>query len=210
MLLYLRKEFSWDEQQFGQFIAVFGFLGLFTQYVAVPYLTENRGWSDTKLGMTEPEHKTCRTKPYTNFEPQKQLIADSVEHVEFHWFRWTPNVFFSRVRGSGDGDYRGVYDGLCQGGLDPVPKRVGRLPQSLLHNLRQGQHHQARLTLRDRGHVCRGGSISGQCWPHTSRSQKHLQFSCWQFFSDPSHTAYEMAFSIRVQLTVGTQLDQQG
>ena len=50
MLLYLRKEFSWDEQEFGQFIAVFGFMGLFTQYVAVPYLTENRGWSDTKLG----------------------------------------------------------------------------------------------------------------------------------------------------------------
>ena len=50
MYLYLRKEFSWDESTFGRFIALFGVVGLFTQYVAVPFLTETCGLHDTTLG----------------------------------------------------------------------------------------------------------------------------------------------------------------
>ena len=49
MYLYFRKEYGWDESKFGQFIAVFGVVGLFTQYVAVPFFTETVGLHDTTL-----------------------------------------------------------------------------------------------------------------------------------------------------------------
>ena len=45
------KELSWDEETFGKFVALFGFVGLFTQYVAVPFLSENCGLHDTTLGI---------------------------------------------------------------------------------------------------------------------------------------------------------------
>ncbi len=44
-----RKQFSWNEETFGKYVALFGIVGLFTQYVAVPFLTE-RGYHDTTLG----------------------------------------------------------------------------------------------------------------------------------------------------------------
>lgn len=51
MYLFLRKELGYDEKAFGMFIAVFGFVGLFTQYVAVPFLTEDCNLHDTTLGL---------------------------------------------------------------------------------------------------------------------------------------------------------------
>ena len=51
LYLFLRKEFSWNEVVFGRYIAFFGFLGLFTQYVVVPFCTEDVGLSDTTLGI---------------------------------------------------------------------------------------------------------------------------------------------------------------
>ena len=50
MFLFLRKEFSWNESTFGLYVACFGVLGLFTQYVAVPFMTENLGMRDSTLG----------------------------------------------------------------------------------------------------------------------------------------------------------------
>ncbi len=42
MYLFLRKEFKWDEKVMAKFMAFFGSLGLITQYLIVPFLTENK------------------------------------------------------------------------------------------------------------------------------------------------------------------------
>ena len=43
MYLFLRKRFQWDAALFGRFLAVLGVLGVLTQYIAVPILTERLG-----------------------------------------------------------------------------------------------------------------------------------------------------------------------
>ena len=43
MYLFLRKRFQWDAALFGRFLAVLGILGVLTQYIAVPILTECLG-----------------------------------------------------------------------------------------------------------------------------------------------------------------------
>ena len=43
MYLFLRKRFQWDAALFGRFLAVLGILGVLTQYIAVPILTERLG-----------------------------------------------------------------------------------------------------------------------------------------------------------------------
>ena len=40
---FLRKQFQWDASVFGRFLALLGVLGILTQYVAVPVLTERMG-----------------------------------------------------------------------------------------------------------------------------------------------------------------------
>ena len=45
------KELSWSEQEFGQFMGIFGFIGIFTQYVAVPFFVEVVGLHDTTIGI---------------------------------------------------------------------------------------------------------------------------------------------------------------
>ena len=39
----MRKQFQWDASLFGRFLAFLGILGVLTQYVAVPILTECLG-----------------------------------------------------------------------------------------------------------------------------------------------------------------------
>ncbi|XP_059079165.1 lysosomal proton-coupled steroid conjugate and bile acid symporter SLC46A3-like [Tigriopus californicus] len=51
MFLFLRKELGYSEKDFGLYIAVFGFVGLFTQYVAVPFFTEDCKFHDTTLAI---------------------------------------------------------------------------------------------------------------------------------------------------------------
>ena len=43
MYLFMRKQFQWDASLFGRFLAFLGILGVLTQYVAVPILTECLG-----------------------------------------------------------------------------------------------------------------------------------------------------------------------
>ena len=49
MYLFLRKQFQWDASVFGRFLAYLGVLGLLTQYVAVPILTERVGMRDSTI-----------------------------------------------------------------------------------------------------------------------------------------------------------------
>ena len=45
------KELSWNEEKFGMFMGIFGFIGIFTQYVAVPFFVEVVGLHDTTIGI---------------------------------------------------------------------------------------------------------------------------------------------------------------
>ncbi len=49
--LFMRKEFKWTESTFGQYMAVFGIVGLFTQYCAIPFLKETIKLHDTTIGI---------------------------------------------------------------------------------------------------------------------------------------------------------------
>ncbi|XP_023336366.1 proton-coupled folate transporter isoform X2 [Eurytemora carolleeae] len=49
--LYFRRKFSWDMNKFGMYIGLFGFVGMFAQFVAVPFLTEKVKLHDTTIGV---------------------------------------------------------------------------------------------------------------------------------------------------------------
>lgn len=51
MFLFFRKQFQWEQKTFATFLALFGLVGLFTQYVAVPFLSENLKLHDTTIGI---------------------------------------------------------------------------------------------------------------------------------------------------------------
>jgi hypothetical protein len=42
MYLFLRKEFQWNTSSMAKYMAVFGVIGCITQYMIVPFLTENK------------------------------------------------------------------------------------------------------------------------------------------------------------------------
>jgi len=49
--LYFRRKFSWDHSKFGGYIAVFGIVGIFAQFVVIPFLSGRMGLHDTTLGV---------------------------------------------------------------------------------------------------------------------------------------------------------------
>eukprot|EP00092_Neocalanus_flemingeri_P017937 GFUD01019410.1.p1 GENE.GFUD01019410.1~~GFUD01019410.1.p1 ORF type:complete len:522 (+),score=101.91 GFUD01019410.1:44-1609(+) len=51
MYLYFRRKFNWDAKTFGSYIGLYGFLGMFAQYVAVPYMSEKLKLHDTTIAL---------------------------------------------------------------------------------------------------------------------------------------------------------------
>jgi len=49
--LYFRRKFSWGKNKFGSYVGIFGFLGIFAQYVMVPLLSECAKLHDSTLGL---------------------------------------------------------------------------------------------------------------------------------------------------------------
>lgn len=49
--LYFRRKFGWDIKQFGLYIGLYGFVGMFAQYVAVPFLSGTMKLHDTTIGL---------------------------------------------------------------------------------------------------------------------------------------------------------------
>ena len=50
MYLYVRRKFNWNAKTFGRYIGFYGLLGMFAQYVAVPYLSGKLHLHDTTIG----------------------------------------------------------------------------------------------------------------------------------------------------------------
>ena len=52
MYLYVRRKFNWNAKTFGSYIGFYGFLGMFAQYVAIPFLSGYMHLHDTTIGNT--------------------------------------------------------------------------------------------------------------------------------------------------------------
>ena len=52
MYLYFRRKFSWNAKTFGIYIGFFGVLGMFAQYVAIPFMSSVMKMHDTTIGIT--------------------------------------------------------------------------------------------------------------------------------------------------------------
>jgi len=51
MYLYVRRKFNWNAKTFGRYIGFYGLLGMFAQYVAVPYLSGKLHLHDTTIAL---------------------------------------------------------------------------------------------------------------------------------------------------------------
>ena len=53
MYLYFRRKFNWNAKTFGSYIGFYGLLGMFAQYVAIPFMSGTLGMHDTSIGSIE-------------------------------------------------------------------------------------------------------------------------------------------------------------
>jgi len=51
MYLYFRRKFDWNAKTFGGYIGLYGFLGMFAQYVAIPFMSQTMHLHDTTIAL---------------------------------------------------------------------------------------------------------------------------------------------------------------